>query len=327
MERQLTFSAVEHESAKRKTRRDTFLEQMDKSIPWEALCKVLEPWYFKNKTGRPAKGLERMLRMYLLQIWFSLSDEGVEDAIYDSLAMQKFMRISELDSEVPDATTLLKFRRIIENNKLGAKLFKTINGILEEQGKMMHGGTIVDATIINAPCSTKNEWGERDEAMHAVKKGNQWYFGMKAHIGVDAGSGLVHTVTATSANVHDIAEAHHLIREDDEVVYGDAGYRGIEKRDEIERDEHLKGVEWRIAKRPGKIKEMKQGFHRWCDVKEEYLKAKVRSKVEHAFHIMKCIFGFRKVCYRGIEKNLNRLFMLFSQVNVLKMARAGVCLR
>ena len=133
--------------------------------------------------------------------------------------------------------------------------------------------------------------------------------------------------TSANVHVHDIAEAHHLIREDDEVVYGDAGYRGIEKRDEIERDEHLKGVEWRIAKRPGKIKEMKQAFHRWCDVKEEYLKAKVRSKVEHAFHIMKCIFGFRKVCYRGIEKNLNRLFMLFSQVNVLKMARAGVCLR
>lgn len=241
--------------------------------------------------------------------------------------MQKFMRISELDTEVPDATTLLKFRRIIENNKLGEKIFKTINGILEAQGKMMHGGTIVDATILNAPGSTKNESGGRDEAMHSTKKGNQWYFGMKAHIGVDAGTGLVHTVRATSANVHDIAEAHHLIREDDEVAYGDAGYRGIEKRDEIERDEHLKVVEWRIAERPGKLKEMRQVIHRWCDAREEYLKAKVRSKVEHAFHIMKCIFGFRKVCYRGIEKNINRLFMIFSQVNVLKMARVGVCLR
>lgn len=226
--------------------------------------------------------------------------------------MQKFMNISELDTEVPDATTLLKFRRIIENNKLGEKIFKAINGILEAKGKMMHGGTIIDATILNAPCSTKNEARRRDEAMHSTKKGNQWYFGMKAHIGVDAGSGLVHTVTATSANVHDIEEGHNLIREDDEVVYADAGYRGIDKRDEIEQEEHLKNVEWRIGKGPGKIKEMRQAIHRWCDVKEEYLKAKVRSTVEHAFHIMKCIFAFRKVCYKGIEKNLNRLFMIFS---------------
>ncbi len=175
MERQLTFMELEHEKAKRKTRRDTFLEEMDKSMPWEALCTVIEPYYFKNKTGRPAKGMERMLRMYLLQIWFSLSDEGVEDAIYDSLAMQKFMNISELDTEVPDATTLLKFRRIIENNKLGEKIFKTRNGILEAKGKMMHGGTIVDATIINVPCSTKNEACRRDEAIHSTKKANQWY--------------------------------------------------------------------------------------------------------------------------------------------------------
>ena len=202
---------------------------MNRTIPWEALCAVIEPYYFKNKKGRPAKGIEKMLRMYLLQIWFSLSDEGLEDAIYDSLSMQKFMGISLMYDGVPDATTLLKFRRIIEKNKLGEKIFNTINGILEDKGKIMHGGTIVDATIINAPSSTKNELNERDGEMHSTKKGNQWYFGMKAHVGVDAGTGLVHTITATSANVHDIDEAHNLVREDDDVVYGDAGYVGIEK--------------------------------------------------------------------------------------------------
>ena len=265
--------------------------------------------------------------MYLLQIWFSLSDEGLEDAIYDSLSMQKFMGISLMYDGVPDATTLLKFRRIIEKNKLGEKIFNTINGILEDKGKIMHGGTIVDATIINAPSSTKNELNERDGEMHSTKKGNQWYFGMKAHVGVDAGTGLVHTVTATSANVHDIDEAHNLVREDDDVVYGDAGYVGIEKRDEITSDEHLNRIDWRIGKRPGKIKKMRQDLNKWCDAREEYLKAKTRCKVEHVFQIMKCIFGFRKVCYKGIEKNLNRLFMIFSQGNILKMARIGVSLK
>ena len=281
----------------------------------------------EKQKGRPAKGIEKMLRMYLLQIWFSLSDEGLEDAIYDSLSMQKFMGISLMYDGVPDATTLLKFRRIIEKNKLGEKIFNTINGILEDKGKIMHGGTIVDATIINAPSSTKNELNERDGEMHSTKKGNQWYFGMKAHVGVDAGTGLVHTVTATSANVHDIDEAHNLVREDDDVVYGDAGYVGIEKRDEITSDEHLNRIDWRIGKRPGKIKKMRQDLNKWCDAREEYLKAKTRCKVEHVFQIMKCIFGFRKVCYKGIEKNLNRLFMIFSQVNILKMARIGVSLK
>lgn len=300
---------------------------MNRTIPWETLCAVIEPYYFKNKKGRPAKGIEKMLRMYLLQIWFSLSDEGLEDAIYDSLSMQKFMGISLMYDGVPDATTLLKFRRIIEKNKLGEKIFNTINGILEDKGKIMHGGTIVDATIINAPSSTKNELNERDGEMHSTKKGNQWYFGMKAHVGVDAGIGLVHTVTATSANVHDIDEAHNLVREDDDVVYGDAGYVGIEKRDEITSDEHLNRIDWRIGKRPGKIKKMRRDLNKWCDAREEYLKAKTRCKVEHVFQIMKCIFGFRKVCYKGIEKNLNRLFMIFSQVNILKMARIGVSLK
>ena len=150
---------------------------------------------------------------------------------------------------------------------------------------------------------------------------------MKAHVGVDAGTGLVHTVTATSANVHDIDEAHNLVREDDDVVYGDAGYVGSEKRDEITSDEHLNGINWRIGKRPGKIKKMRRDLNKWCDAREKYLKAKTKCKVEHVFQIMKCIFGFRKVCYKGIEKNLNRLFMIFSQVNILKMARIGVSLK
>lgn len=209
---QMTFSDYEYSLRKRKTKREEFLDIMNEIIPWEEWVEFVRPYYPNGKRGRPTKGIEKMLRMYLLQIWFNLSDEGVEDAIY---AFWKFMNIDFMEEQVPDATTLLKFRHLLEENHLGEVFFKAINRVMEATGHIMHGGTIVDATIISAPSSTKNAEKKRDPEMHQTKKGNVWKFGMKCHIGVDSGSGLVHTITATAANAHDITEAHKLLREDD----------------------------------------------------------------------------------------------------------------
>lgn len=197
---------------------------MDAIIPWEAWIEMIRPYYPSGKRGRPVRGIETMLRMYLLQIWFNLSDVGVEEAIYDSYAMKSFMRLDFYSEQVPDSTTLLKFRHLLEQHQIGEKIFADLKERLDKSGLLMHGGTIVDATIIHAPSSTKNAKAERDKEMHQVKKGNQWYFGMKVHAGVDAGTGFVHTITGTAANVHDSQEISKLIRRDDEVVYGDSGY-------------------------------------------------------------------------------------------------------
>ena len=255
--------------------------------------------------------------MYLLQVWFSLSDEGVEEAIYDSYAMRRFMGLDFAVEQVPDATTLLHFRHLLEEHQLGEKLFAAQNEIFTEQGWIMRGGSIVDATIIAAPSSTKNATGTRDPEMHQTKKGNQWYFGMKAHIGTDAGTGYVHTVTATAANTHDLDEAHRLVRDDDEVAYADAGYQGAAKRPEIAEDEHRSRIEWRVAARKSKLKAMAEP-----DRAEQSRQAGVRAKVEHPFLIVKRDFGFTKTRYRGIGKNLNHLHVLFASANWLMRARA-----
>jgi IS5 family transposase len=225
--------------------------------------------------------------MYLLQIWFNLSDEMVEDSIYDSYAMRSFVGLDFLEEQVPDATTLLKFRHLLERHDIGKKLFQAINVVLESKGCMMRGGTIVDATILNAPSSTKNASGKRDPEMHSTKKGNEWYFGMKAHIGVDAGSGYTHTVEATAANEHDVTKTYSLIREDDEVVYGDSGYQGIEKREEIVKDPVKSKIEYRINKRYSKVKSLTAGVCRDVEREIERQKSSVRSKVEHPFRIVK----------------------------------------
>jgi IS5 family transposase len=281
---------------------------------------LIEPHYYAErpgKRGRKAKPIETMLRMYLLQVWFSLSDEGVEEAIYDSYAMRRFMGLDFGVEQVPDATTLLHFRHLLEEHKLGEKLLAAQSEIFEEEGWIMRGGSIVDATIIAAPSSTKNATGERDPEMHQTKKGNQWYFGMKAHVGVDAGTGYIHSVTATAANIHDLDEAVHLVRCDDEVVYADAGYQGAEKRPEIAGDEHLSTVQWRVAARKSRLATMPA-----YDREIESRKASVRAKVEHPFLVVKRDFGFVKTRYRGIGKNLNHLHVLFASANWLMRARA-----
>ena len=316
-ESQPSFSDVEYTRRRRVPKREEFLQQMDAVVPWAEWVKVIEPHYYSNKRGRRAVPLETMLRMYLLQVWFHLSDEGVEDQINDSFAMRQFMRLDFGTQQVPDATTLLHFRHLLEKHKLGEAMLAWLNAKLEADGLIMRGGSIVDATIIAAPSSTKNASGSRDPQMHQTKKGNQWYFGMKAHAGVDAGTGLVHSVTVTGANVHDLDEITHLVRPDDQVVYADAGYQGVAKRPEIADDEHLSTVEWRVAARKGALKAMHPN-----EQAIESRKASIRAKVEHVFLIVKRDFGFAKTRYRGLAKNLNHLQVAMASANLLMRARA-----
>lgn len=321
--KQQTFSDIEYSNRRRKTKREEFLDSMDEMIPWDYWVSIIKPYYPSGKRGRPPKSIETMLRMYLMQNWFNLSDEGIEDAIYDSYAMRSFMHLDFLTEQVPDATTLLHFRHLIEENKIGKRIFDDVKSRLEKAGLIMHGGSIVDATIIAAPSSTKNKEGKRDPEMHQTKKGNQWYHGMKVHSGVDAGSGYVHTITGTPANVHDIDETVKLVREDDHVVYGDSGYSGIGKRDEIKNDDHLSKVEFRINLRPSSIKvpDTYKGTN-W-DKEIENRKSSTRCKVEHPFLIVKRQFGYAKVAYRGIAKNMNRFHILFASANLVMCTRAG----
>jgi IS5 family transposase len=313
---QISFTDVEYSNRRRVSRREQFLDTMDVTIPWS---RWVEPFYYSGSRGRKPKALETMLRMYLPQAWFSLSDEGVEDAVCDSYAMRRFLGLDFTVEQVPDATTLLHFRHLLEKHELGKKLLESQGEIFEEQGWIMRGGSIVDATIIAAPSLTKNADGARDPEMRQTKKGNQWYFGMKAHIGVDAGAGYVHsvTVTATAASVHDLDQITHLVRADDEVVYADAGYQGAERRPDVADDPHLSQVEFRIAARKSKLAAMAQP-----DRAAESRKASVRAKVEHPFLIIKRDFGFTKTRYRGMAKNLNHLNVLFASANWVMRARA-----
>jgi IS5 family transposase len=314
---QQSFTDVEYSNRRHASKREAFLTMMDQTIPWAELVALIEPFYPNDRHGRKAKPIEVMLRMYFLQVWFNLSDEAVEDGIYDSYAMRTFMGLDFTVEQVPDATTLLHFRHLLDKHTLGKAVFDKQTEIFEANGWVMRGGSIVDATIIAAPSSTKNRAGGRDPEMHQTRKGNQWYFGMKAHIGVDAGSGYVHTLTVTAANMADIDQTVHLVRDDDHVVYADAGYQGIDKRVEVTGDAHLSTVEFKVAARKQKIKAMPvfdQGI--------ESRKASIRSKVEHPFLIVKRDFGFTKTRYRGLAKNLNRLYITFACVNILKRARA-----
>ena len=320
---QLTFSDIEYSGRKKVTQKEKFLHTMEEIIPWEAWIKKIKPHYPTGKRGRPTRGIEVMLRMYLLQVWFNLSDAGLEDAIYDSYAFQRFIGINFLEEQVPDATTLLKFRHLLEEHGLCKALFEDIVVRLDKAGLMMHGGTIVDATIIHSTPSTKNKSGERDPEMHQTKKGKQWYHGMKVHTGVDAGTGFVHTIEGTAANVSDVSMTSELIREDDEVVYGDSGYLGAEKRDEIQNNERTENLDFRINLRPSQLKTTGKNYNGFCwDRWIEYRKSSIRSKVEHPFLIVKRQFGYCKTAYRGIAKNMNRFYMLFGCANLVMCIRA-----
>lgn len=321
--KQFTMADIEYSNRKKKTKREEFLDAMEEIIPWSQWVELIRPYYFNNTRGRKPIGIETMLRMYLMQTWFNLSDEGIEDSIYDSYAMRTFMHIDFSEQQVPDATTLLNFRHMLEKHKIGEMIFADVNRRLDEAGLVMHGGTIVDATIVAAPKSTKNQNGKRDPEMHQTKKGNEWYFGMKVHAGVDAGTGYVHTITVTAANVHDVAETANLIREDDHVVYGDSGYLGAPERPEIKDNDKLSKIEFRVNKRPSSLK-MSDKFKgiNW-DKQMEHDKSSVRSKVEHPFLIVKKQLGYAKVVYRGLAKNMNRFNVLFASANLIMCSRAG----
>jgi len=315
MEKQMSFAQSEYAGKKKVTRRERFLGEMEKVVPWTRLCAVIEPHYPKGARGRPPIGLERMLRIYFLQQWYALADEALEDALYDSQALRTFAGIDLSVEAVPDATTLLKFRHLLEAHDLTRAIFAEVSGLLSERKLLMKEGTIVDATIIAAPCSTKNARKERDPEMHQTKKGNQWHFGMKAHIGTDAQSGLVHTVTGTAANVADIAQTHELLHGEEKQIHADAGYLGVEKREEIVA--LGQEVQWYVAAKRSKVKAMAEGRLKELTQAFEKAKAQVRARVEHPFHIIKNLFKHRKTRYRGLAKNTAQLHSLFALANLI----------
>jgi len=321
MTHQPSFSQAEFADKKKITRRERFLGRMEAIIPWPSLLAVLEPFYPKGERGRPPVGLERMLRMYFLQQWYGLADEALEDTIYDSQAMQGFARIDLAAEGVPDATTLLKFRRLLETHDLCKGLFTAINADLTARGLMMREGTLVDATLIAAPPSTKNKEKKRDPEMHQTRKGQQWYFGMKAHLGADRDSKLVHTVVVTAANVADITKTAELLHGQERQVHADAGYTGVEKRAEIAALQRQ--IDWQIARKGGQLKKMEEGAEKETLKASEKAKASVRAFVEHPFHIIKNIFRHRKVRYRGLAKNGHQLHTLFGLANLVIGARQG----
>jgi IS5 family transposase len=319
MTHQPSFSQVEFADKKKITRREKFLARMEEIIPWSRLLAVIEPFYPKGERGRPPVGLERMLRVYFLQQWYGLADEALEDALYDSQALRGFACM-DLDAEgVPDATTLLKFRRLLETHDLCQGLFTAINADLTARGLLLREGTLVDATLIAAPPSTKNQEKKRDPEMHQTRKGQQWYFGMKAHIGADRDSKLIHTVVVTAANVADITKTAELLHGQEKQVHADAGYTGVEKRVEIQA--LARTIDWQIAGKRGQLKKMAEGAEKETLKAVEKAKASVRAFVEHPFHILKNIFRHRKVRYRGLAKNGHQLYTLFGLANLIIGAR------
>lgn len=296
------------------TRRDVFLAEMDKVVPWSQLCAVIEPFYPKPRAdggGRPTVGLERMLRIHFLQQWYALSDPAVEEALYDSASMRRFVGIDLGREPAPDETTVCKFRHLLEKHGLAKTLFEAVNRHLHNQGLKLSQGTIVDATILGAPSSTKNRAKARDPQMHQTKKGNQWYFGMKAHIGVDEATGLVHSVVTTAANVGDVTQVGDLLHGKERAVFGDAGYIGAEKHAPAKR-----GRQWYIAAKRSKVKAIEDETLRDLTEQIEHIKASIRAAVEHPFRVIKRQFGHLKARYRGLAKNGAQVLTLFALSNL-----------
>jgi transposase, IS5 family len=299
----------------KRTRKREFLDEMNRVVPWAALVAVTEPHSPRAKTGRPPFAIETMLRIHYLQQWFNLSDPAMEEALHDIPLYREFAGLGDGASRLPDESTILRFRHLLEEHDLAADMLRVVNDILQAKGLLLRAGTAVDATLIAAPSSTKNASGERDPEMKQTKKGNNWYFGMKAHIGVDADSGLVHTVAGTPANMSDLNMAGALLHGQELDAFADAGYQGVHKREEAA------GPTWHVAMRRGLRKKLNP-FLEHDHVREqiEQLKASVRAKVEHPFRVIKRQFGFAKVRYRGLEKNTAQLVTLFTLSN-LWMAR------
>ena len=304
---QLSFAEAEYQSKKRRTRREIFLARMEQLIPWAELEAQIGRHYPQGRQGRPPYRLSVMLRVHCLQLFYNLSDPAMEDALYEIASMRRFAGLS-LSDPLPDETTILNFRHFLERHDLGQVVFALVNQHLAQHGLMLREGSILDASIIAAPSSTKNQSGQRDPEMHQTRKGNQWYFGMKLHIGVDDTLGLVHSLHTTPANVHDLTVAHKLLHGKEQRAFTDAGYRGIERRPE-HRD---RALAWYIARRPGERTRL--------DAEQrqvERIKASIRAKVEHPFRYIKRVFGYDKVRYRGLARNTHRLYWLAAFTNLL----------
>jgi IS5 family transposase len=312
-----SFSDLEYANKKRRTRRELFLAEMEAVVPWPELLAVVEPHYPRTGgRGRPPVGLASMLRIYFLQQWFALSDRQMEDALYDIESMRRFAGFSNVAAALPDETTILNFRHLLEQHDLPARLLERVNELLKAKGLLVSQGTMVDATTIHAPSSTKNAKGERDPEMHQTKKGNQWYFGMKIHIGADVDSGAVHNVSVTAANRADIGELPNLLRESDQVVFGDAGYAS----DEYKRGARALGMVWRVqdkAKPKGSLGARLSGSQK----KRNRRNSGIRARVEHLFRIVKRQFGYTKVRYRGLAKNAAQVMVLIGLANLYALRR------
>jgi len=313
--KQRTFASLSYETKKKPTRREKFLGEMEKVVPWTDLLALIEPHYPRSgRRGRPPMPLSTMLRIHFLQQWYALSDPAMEDALYEIESMRRFAGLELNDDAIPDETTILKFRRFLEQHDLAQRMLAVVNAHLMDKKLLLRQGTIVDATILHAPSSTKNADKARDPEMHQTKKGNQWYFGMKAHIGADVESGLVHTVTVTPANEADVTQVDKLLHGKEKSVHADAGYTGAEKR------AGKRGRKWYIAAKRSAVTKLPEGELKEATKELEYIKAAIRAKVEHPFRVIKQQFGYVKVRYRGLAKNAAQVMTLFALSN-LWMAR------
>ena len=301
----------------KRTRRREFLGEMERVVPWSELVALVLPYLPEGRRGRPPFPAEAMLRIHFMQQWFNLSDPAMEDALHDVPLFRDFAGLGGWDDRLPDESTILRFRHVLEQHKLAVQILQTVNDLLTAKGLLLKQGTVVDATLIAAPSSTKNASGERDPEMKQSKKGNQWYFGMKAHIGVDADSGLVHTVRGTAGSVNDVVEANSLLHGQEKDAFGDAGFQGADKRPDAK-----ESVRWHVAMRPGKRRalDLSRPLDQIID-KIERIKASIRAKVEHPFRVIKRQFGHTKVRYRGLAKNTQQLHTLFALANLWMVRR------
>ena len=307
-------SSLDLNLSTKKTRKQELLAQMDRVVPWAALIDVIAPYYPEGKNGRPPFALETMLRIHCMQQWFTLSDLAMEEALFDTPIYREFAGL-DAHGRMPDESTILRFRHRLEKHKLADQILATVNELLAAQGLLLKAGTAVDATLIAAPSSTKNKDRKRDPEMHSSQKGNEWHFGMKAHIGVDAKSGLTHSLVTTAANEHDLNQLGNLLHGEEQFVSADAGYQGAPQREELAEVD----VDWLIAERPGKVRTLKQHPRKnKTAINIEYMKASIRAKVEHPFRIIKRQFGFVKARYKGLLKNDNQLAMLFTLANLFR---------
>lgn len=318
--KQMSLGESGYERKTKRTRKREFLDEMNLVVPWAELVALIAPHAPApgTKGGRPPFAVETMLRIHFLQQWFNLSDPAMEEALYDTPMFREFAGLDMGEDNLPDESTILRFRHLLERHNLSLQILATVNATLSAKGLLLKSGTVVDATLIAAPSSTKNSSGERDPEMHQTKKGNQWHFGMKAHIGVDADSGLVHTVIGTAANVNDVTQAGALVHGEEADVFADAGYQGVAKREETQ------GIEanWHVALRSGKRRALDKSTTMGAIMdKLEHVKASIRAKVEHPFRVIKRQFGHVKVRYRGLAKNTAQLHTLFALSNLWMVRR------